>query len=471
MITKVNKRHQRGWYIPLLLCITFINFGCATSGKAQKNEITQNQKDNAAKLIDAALSSDRGFERLTYLGDHFGNRLSGSESLERTIDWILETMKKDGLENVRSQPVMVPHWVRGDEYVQLLSPRERELPMLGLGGSIGTPAEGITAEALVVKSFDELKERSDEAKGKIIVFNAPFTSYGETVRYRVNGAVAAAKVGAVASLIRSVGSYSIQTPHTGVMHYAEGVRKIPHAAITIEDAKMLQRMQDRDEPIKLKLFMEARTLPDAPSRNVLAEIKGSEYPNEVVVLGGHIDSWDVGQGVMDDGGGCVAAWEAVLLMKELGLRPKRTVRVVNWTNEENGLQGGKTYRDSVVSKGVEKHVLAIETDSGVFDPKGFGFSGSDEAFQILKQLSPLLNPIDAGEIVKGGGGADISPLMKDGVPGMGLRVDGSKYFWFHHTDADTIDKLDKESFNKCVATLAVAAYVVADLDQPLPREE
>jgi carboxypeptidase Q len=460
---------RSGWITTLMIGALAFNLGCVSSGNAQK-AVTDTHKENADKLIDAAMSSDRGFERLTYIGDHFGPRLSGSESLEHTIDWILKSMKEDGLENVRSQPVMVPHWIRGDESVTLLSPRKRDLPMLGLGGSIGTPAEGITAEAIVVKSFDELKQRADEAKGKIVVYNAAFTSYGETVRYRVNGAVEAAKVGAVASLIRSVGSYSMQTPHTGVMRYNDDVRKIPHAAITVEDAMMLQRMQDRGEPIRLKVFMEARTLPDAQSRNILAEIKGSEYPNEVIVLGGHIDSWDVGQGVMDDAGGCVAAWEAVLLMKELGIRPKRTVRVVHWTNEENGLRGGNAYRDSVQSKGEEQHILAMESDSGVFDPKGFGFTGSDAAFAIMQQVGKLLDPINAGEITRGGGGADISPLMKDGVPGMGLRVDGSKYFWFHHTDADTIDKLDQESFNKCVAAMAVAAYVVADLDEPLPRD-
>jgi carboxypeptidase Q len=457
------------WQLALWALLLFINLGCASSGTAQKT-ITETHKQQAAKLIETAMANDLGFQRLTNFGDRFGHRLSGSESLEQSIDWILKTMKEDGLENVTAQPVMVPHWVRGDEYVKMITPRQKALPMLGLGGSIGTPAEGITAEVLVVRDYEELKSKADQANGKIVVYNAPFTSYGETVTYRVDGAVEAAKVGAVASLVRSVGNSSMQTPHTGVMYYEEGVRKIPHAAITIEDAQLLQRMQDRGETIELELFMEARTLPDAPSRNVLAEITGSEYPNEVIVLGGHIDSWDVGQGVMDDAGGCFAAWEAVRLMKELGLRPKRTVRVVHWTNEENGLQGGNTYKDSVVAQqAIEDHILAMESDSGVFDPQGFGFSGSDEAFEIIQQIGALLDPLKAGEITRGGGGADISPLMQEGVPGMGLRVDGSKYFWYHHTAADTIDKLDKEAFNKCVAAMAVMSYVVADMDAPLPR--
>ena len=217
--------------------------------------------------------------------------------------------------------------------------------------------------------------------------------------------------------------------------------------------------------------MEAMTLPDAQSHNVIAEITGSEFPEEIVVMGGHIDSWDVGQGAMDDGGGCVAAWEALRLIKESGLRPKRTIRVVLWTNEENGLAGGTEYRRWVEEdeKSLEKHVLAMESDAGVFDPIGFGFSGSDEAFEIISEIGSLLKPIEADEVKKGGGGADIGPLMQGGVPGMGLNVDGEKYFWFHHTDADTIDKLNLQDFNECVATMGVHAFVVADLDQTLPR--
>ncbi|MGY8780789.1 MAG: M20/M25/M40 family metallo-hydrolase, partial [Fidelibacterota bacterium] len=218
----------------------------------------------------------------------------------------------------------------------------------------------------------------------------------------------------------------------------------------------------------ITLRMEARFDEDSPSRNVVAEIKGSEFPDEVIVLGGHIDSWDVGQGAMDDGGGCVAAWQAVKLMKELGLRPKRTVRVVMWTNEENGLRGGDGYRDAHIND-LENHILAMESDAGVFRPQGFGFSGSDEAFDIISDIGKLLDPIESGSITKGGGGADIGPIMREGVPGMGLKVEGSKYFWYHHTNADTWDKLDKDDFNRCVATMAVMAYVVADMPERLPR--
>jgi carboxypeptidase Q len=261
----------------------------------------------------------------------------------------------------------------------------------------------------------------------------------------------------------------MQTPHTGTSSYQKGVKKIPHAAITVEDAMLLQRFQDRGQQPVVHLTMEAETLPETTSRNIIAEIRGSENPEEIVVLGGHIDSWDVGQGAMDDAGGSFAAWEAVLLMKKLGLTPKRTIRVVMWTNEENGLRGGTAYRDMVQENGsLENHVLAIESDAGVFEPKGFGFGGTEEAYKIISKAAPLLEPIGANDISEGGGGADIGPIMREGVPGMGLRVDGSRYFWYHHTAADTIDKLDEEEYQKSIAAMAIMAYIAAEMPEPLP---
>ena len=425
-------------------------------------------KPAADRLIDAALADTAAWERLTYFVDRFGSRFSGSASLEAAHDWILSEAARDGLENVRGEPVMVPHWVRGEESAVLIEPRRQELPMLGLGGSIATPPGGITAEVLVVSSFEELEQRSADARDRIVLFDVPFTTYGETVRYRSQGAIAAGRVGAVASLIRSVTPYSMKTPHTGGMSYSDDVPRIPHAAITVEDAAMLHRMQERGERIVVTLRMSARMLPDAPSKNVIAELRGREFPDEVVVLGGHTDSWDVGQGAMDDAGGVIAAWEAVRLMQELGLRPRRTVRFVGWTNEENGLRGATAYRDAHMDE-LDDHVLAIESDAGVFKPLGYGFTGSDDAFAILSEVGRLLERIDAGDIQRGGGGADIGPIMRLGVPGMGLNVEGSRYFWYHHTDADTIDKLDMREFLECVASLAVMAYVVAELPESLPR--
>ena len=424
--------------------------------------------DAAERIIRAALDDSVAFDRLAELADTFGPRFTGTPNLERAIDWVVEQMRRDGLERVRTEEVRVPHWDRGEESLVMLKPRRAEIPMLGLGRSIGTPPGGISGEVLVVSSFDELERRAEEAEGKIVLFNAPFTTYGQTVRYRSSGAVAAARAGAVASLIRSVGPFSMQTPHTGTTNYSEGVPRIPHAAISLEAAEMFARMTARGQRVTVRLEMGARTLPDTTSRNVIAEFVGRERPEEIVVVGGHIDSWDVGQGAHDDAGGSVASWEAVRLLAELGLRPRRTIRVVLWTNEENGLRGATTYKDNQ-GEAVNDHVLAIESDAGVFAPTGFGFAGSDEAFAVVQRIGRLLEPIGADTIARGGGGADIGPLMREGVPGMGLNVDRTRYFWYHHTDADTIDKVDPDAFNRCVAALAVMVYVVAEMPERLPR--
>jgi carboxypeptidase Q len=440
----------------------------AASPAVAQGTIADRYRNDANRIIDAALADSAAWNRLAELTERFGNRFSGSDRLERAIDWIMAEMKKDGLQNVRGEPVMVPRWVRGTESAELVQPRRQALPMLGLGGSIATPPAGITGEVLVVNSFDDLKAKAAQARGKIVLFDVPFTAYGQTVVYRTNGAVEAARVGAIASLIRSVTPYSMRTPHTGAMRYDSTVRRIPHAAITVEDAMMLHRMQDRGEKIVVTLKMSARTLPDAPSRNVMGEIVGTERPDEVIVFGGHIDSWDVGQGAMDDGGGVMVAWEALRVLQRLGIKPRRTIRVVGWTNEENGGRGGQGYRDAHKAN-LEKHVLAIESDGGVFKPQGFGFTGSDQAFEIVKQIGSLLMRIEAGNVTRGGGGADIAPIMALGVPGMSLNVDGTRYFWYHHTDADTIDKLDPRDMALCVATMAVMAYIVADMPEKLPR--
>ena len=430
--------------------------------------ITDRYRGDADRIIDAALKDSTAWSRLAEMTEKFGNRLSGTAALEQTIDWVIARMKEDGLQNVRGEPAMVPVWVRGEESAQMVRPRVQNLPMLGLGGSIATPPGGITADVLVVGSFSDLTAKAGQASGKIVLFDVPFTNYGETVQYRARGAIAAAKVGAVGALMRSVTPYSQRTPHTGGMLYDSTVRRIPAAAITVEDAEMIHRLVDRGERVRVTLTMSAKTLPDAPSRNVMGELVGAEKPDEIVVFGGHIDSWDVGRGAMDDGGGVVVAGEAVRLLKRLGLKPKRTIRVVGWTNEENGGRGGQAYRDAHKAE-VDKHVLAIESDGGVFKPQGFSFTGSDAAAAMLKQIALLLDRIDAGAIVKGGGGADIGPIMALGVPGLGLNVDGTKYFWYHHTDADTIDKLDPNDMARCVAAMAVMAYVAADMPEILPR--
>ncbi|HET7321841.1 MAG TPA: M20/M25/M40 family metallo-hydrolase [Longimicrobiaceae bacterium] len=429
----------------------------------------------ADSLIRAATADMSAWLRIAEIADRFGPRLSGSQALENAIDWAVVQMKADGLENVHTEPVMVPHWVRGEESATLTAPARRELHLLGLGGSIGTPEGGIEAPVLVVGSFDELKQRAAEVPGKIVLFDVPFPSdtdpmetYGRVVQYRTRGASEAAKLGAVASLVRSIGPYGIQTPHAGNMHYQEGVKKIPTAALSLEDALLLHRWQMRGETPVVKLVMRDTTLADAPSRNVIGEIRGREKPDEVVVVSGHFDSWDVGTGSMDDAGGVVAAWEAVRLMKELGLRPRRTVRVVLWTNEENGTRGGRAYAQDHEQQ-LDQHVLAIESDNGVFRPLGFRFQGSDAGLAVMKQIAPLLAPIDATYMEKGEGEADVSYMIRDGVPGLALKVDDSRYFWYHHSEGDTPDKLDPHDVAKCVAAMAVAAYVAAEMPQPIPR--
>ena len=432
------------------------------------NSIIDRYTDASLSIISKALSDSTAYNRLSYLCDTFGPRLSGSKNLENAINWILKEMKKDGLVHVQGERVKVPAWIRGEESITLLKPFKKDLTMLGLGGSIATPKAGIVAEVMVVDDFKELDARSKKVKGKIILFNVPFETYGQTVNYRYAGASVAAKHGAVASLIRSIGPWSMNTPHTGVMKYEKNIKKIPHAALTMEDAMMLGRLHDRGEKIILKLEMEAKMAADRWSRNVIGQINGTTYPDEIIVVGGHIDSWDVGQGAHDDGGGCIAAWEAVRLIKELGLKPKRTIRCVMWTNEENGGKGNQAYRDMHMDE-LKNHVLAIESDGGVFAPEGFGFTGSDKAREIITDIHQLMKPIQAHTLSKGGRAADVSPLNDEGVPVMSLKVDGSKYFWYHHTNADTFDKVDFYEFNRCVAAMAIMSFIVADLDEPLPR--
>lgn len=466
MRSHTRNRHMTKLRLALLGFAAFIS----TANAQTTAPISLRYRDAADKIIATSLADSFAYDRLARLTDTFGHRLSGSESLERAIDWIMSEMRADGLQNVHGEKVMVPRWVRGQESATLLSPRRYALHMIGLGRSVGTPRSGITAPVLVVSSYADLAARGAEVKGKIVLFNVPFTGYGQTVRYRSAGADSASKLGARAILLRSVSSGSMQNPHTGSMSYDSTgtIRKIPGAAISVEDAMMLARMAARGEKLVVTLKMEARMLPDVPSRNVIAELVGSEKPDEVVVLGGHIDSWDVGQGAMDDGGGSVAAWEAVRLIKRLGLKPRRTLRVVLWTNEENGLRGGNGYRDAHRNE-LDKHMLAMESDGGVFKPLGFGASTTPEGMKMFADMASLLEPIKATRITEGGADADNGPIVALGVPGLSLNVDGSKYFWYHHSAADMMDKLDPREMAECVAAMAVMAYITADMPETIPR--
>ncbi len=419
-----------------------------SSGASAEESWIDAYRADAQRIIEAATADHSAWERLAELTDTFGHRLAGSPQLEASLRWGAEQMKAEGLENVRLEPVKVPHWVRGDESLVLIEPDAGEVPMLGLGNSVGTRPEGLGAGVIVVRSFEELEERADEVRSRIVMYDVPFTGYGETVRYRSSGPSRAAALGAT--------------------RYDEAQPKIPAAAISAEDASRLSRIQARGQRLVVRLTMNAHTLPDADSANLVAELPGSELLESIVVLGGHIDSWDVGTGAMDDGGGSVAAWQAVSLLKRLGLRPRRTVRVVWWTNEENGLRGGREYLERHRDQ-LENYQLALESDSGVFRPTGFGFTGADSARGIVEEIATLLEPIGADAVGPSGGGADIGPIVAaGGIPAMGLSVDGP-YFTYHHTPADTIERLDPDDMAKCVAAMAVMVYVAANLPELLER--
>ena len=420
----------------------------------------------ASRIIAAATADDAAWQRLALMTDTFGPRLSGSAALDATLRWAADEMKKD-FDEVRLDPVMVPHWLRGVESLEMVTPPGGPLVMLGLGNSVGTNGKPLEADVLVVRSFADLDANAAAAKGRIVLFNVPYTAYGETVAYRSSGPSRAAVHGAVAVLVRAVGPPGLRTPHTGGLRYAADQPQIPAAAISTEDADRLQRMQDRGTRVVLRLRMEARFLPDARSANLIAEYKGRERPDEIVAIGCHIDSWDVGMGATDDGGGCVAMWEAVRVLRSLELRPRRTIRVVFWTNEENGLRGGLAYRDKYMDQ-LPKHVMMLESDGGVFKPSGFGFSGPERGRAMATQIAALLAPVGADRIGPSGGGADIGPSVEAGnIPAMSLEVDGSKYFLIHHTPADTVDKIDPADIARCVASVAVMSYVVADMPHTL----
>lgn len=445
----------------LLTCLAVASLGAQNPPAAQ---------DAAAERIRAEASRTHGaYQDLAWLCDRIGHRLAGSPQLDQAIAWAQERMRAAGLVNVHAEPVMVPHWVRGSEAAELLEPARRPLNILGLGGSVGTPPEGITADVLVVGSFAELEQLGAAVKGKIVLFDVPWKSYGHNVAYRWAGASRAARQGAVAALVRSVGPVSLDTPHTGVLGYEANAPQIPAAAVTIEAASQMRRMQDRGERVRLRLEMGARTLPDAPSANVVGEVRGTVRPEEVIILSGHLDSWDVGQGAQDDGTGCVLAMEAARLIQALGLKPKRTIRVVLWTNEENGLRGGLGYLEAHRAE-LKDIVAAVESDSGGERVKAFDLDlpkatpeAKASALAALKSLAGVMAPYGA-TFRLGGSGADVSPIVAEGVPGIGMEHAATHYFDIHHTRADTFDKVDRDDLDFNAAALATFAYALAQSD-------
>lgn len=444
---------------------------------SQSTAIADRYRGIAEKILAAAHSDRSAYQHLADLTDTVGHRLAGSPELDRAVQWGVAAMKAEGLANVHTEKVMVPHWARGVEEAAIVTPHEHPIRVLGLGGSVGTAKGGVTAPLVVVHDFKELEAQKDRVKGAIVLYDVAMpafdplatedsTGYGKTVGYRFRGASEAAKRGAVAVLMRSVTARSLGTLHAGAMGYTEDAPKIPAAAVTVEDALLLDRMAQRG-PITFHLRMDDQILPDVESANVIGELVGKDKPDELVVIGGHLDSWDVGQGAHDDGAGIVTMLGAAALLHKLGLQPHRTIRVVFWVNEENGVRGAKAYAEAHKDE-LAKTVLAVEDDTGGFEPQGFRADHHDKVaakrvVARIAEIASLLQPLHATKVREGEGGTDIGPMEEAGVPQVGLSVDMHWYFDYHHTEADTLDKVDPQAISDDVAAMAVLAYVVADL--------
>ncbi len=451
---------------------------CAAQGPSAES-IEARYAASAKRIIDAALAGNDAWQKMQELCDGIGHRLSGSPQLDQAVAWAQAALRRDGQENVRAESVDVPRWVRGRESCEMVEPRPARLHMLGLGGSVATPTEGITAEVVCVRDKDELATIGRAAAGKIVLFNYPMkpydpvggTGYGDAVHYRGRAAQYAAQYGAVAALVRSVTAHSLRSPHTGAMSYGDATVKVPAAALSVEDAELIARLTRRGERVVVRLRMEARDEGDARSANVIGELRGREKPEEVVVIGGHLDSWDVGQGAHDDGGGCVISMEAVNVLRRLNMIPRRTIRVVLFTNEENGLRGARAYAKQHADE-LPRHVAAIEADIGVFAPAGYSFEIRDAEREgavrrRLESILRLLSPLGTMKLETGHSGADLGPMKTAGFALLGHLSDPARYFDYHHSDADTLDKVDPAELSRNVAGLATVAYILADMEERL----
>jgi hypothetical protein len=428
----------------------------------------------AQRLIDHVLANSQAYDTLAHLTDEIGPRLSGSKNAAEAVRWTTGQFRAWGID-VRNEPVMVPHWVRGVERGHLVSHRDQLLVLTALGGSVATPAAGITADVIEVSAFDELEKLGREKiRGKIVYYNNPmdmaliesgqvFEAYGKAVAFRGSGASHAAEYGAVAAVIRSVASASLRSPHTGSLRYDETQPKIPAAALSTEDGDLVHRLLAKGQRVRMHLVLTPRTLPDVASANVVAEIRGSERPEEIVLIGGHLDSWDLGTGAIDNGSGCAMVMETMRVLKELGIRPKRTIRAVLFMNEENGLRGGRGYFDAAAKREeVQHHVAAIETDAGAAPPQGFTSTLEGKSLEALTRRAAVLNRIAPMTFTSSKHtGADTSPLIDAGVVGYGLRPDPRHYFDLHHSAADTLDKVDPKALTQNTAAIAGLAYLLA----------
>jgi carboxypeptidase Q len=438
------------------------------------------------QLHNAALSSDYAYVQLAHLCNNIGPRLSGSPQAQQAVQYVAAEMRRLGLD-VRLEKVMAPHWVRGAETAELMQfagqapGTTQKIVLTALGGSVATLDEGLTAEVVVADSFEHLASLGrGKVAGKVVLFNTRFDkqmaaqgfagdAYGQAVAYRGAGPSAAARLGAVASLVRSVGGADFRLPHTGAFGYASDAPKIPAAAVAAEDADLIAYLTAQG-PVRLHLTLTPRTLPDVESYNVIADLKGSEHPEQVIIVSGHLDSWDLGTGAIDDGAGVAVALQVAQLIKRLGLRPKRTIRVIAWMNEENGLMGGRTYAEDHKAE-FANHVAAIESDLGAGHPVGFSAHVYAKALEMLRPIAAVLQASGAGIIrqSQNAEGADVSPLDAAGVPTLAPIQDNRSYFNYHHTAADTLDKVFPRELAENAAVVAVLAYAIANLPEPLPR--
>jgi Zn-dependent M28 family amino/carboxypeptidase len=433
----------------------------------------------------AALASDFALRQVEHISNNIGPRLSGSVQAAHAVEYVAAEMRKMGLE-VRLQKVMVPHWVRGEEKGELVQWQgmtpgtTQKIVLTALGGSIATSSEGLTGEVVVVNSFDELNNLGrDKVAGKIVLFNNKFdremaasgfggAAYGQAVAYRFGGAGAAARLGAIAALVRSAGGSQNRLAHTGAMGYQDGVTKIPTAAVTFEDADTIAYLA-AEGTTKVHILLTPQTLPDVESYNVIADLKGSEKPDEVVIVSGHLDSWDLGRGAIDDGAGVAMSMATPYIIKQLGLRPKRTIRFIAWMNEENGGRGSAGYAEDQKDN-IAKHFGAIEADLGASHPVGFLFAGKQEAVPFFTPIANVLQRQGAGIVqVQANVGSDVGPLTQKGVPSFAPYFDQRTYFLYHHTAADTFDKIVPKEMAENASVVAVLAYGLANMEQPLPR--
>ena len=474
--------------IVIVVCLILI-FSVAAQRRGRGSNYTYPPQllDELQRLQQAALASDYAFKQTAYLTTNIGPRLSGSAQAQRAVEYVAEEMRKLGLE-VKLEKTMVPHWVRGVETGELtqfpgMAPgTTQKVVLTALGGSIATPPAGLVAPVVVVNNFDELNTLGEsKVKGKIVLFNAKFDeklqaqgfgleAYSQAVAYRGGGAVAAARLGAVAALNRSAGSGAYRLPHTGSTRYADGVPQIPAAAVTAEDAEAIAYLVSQGE-VQMRLTLAPKTLPDAESYNVIADLKGSQSPEQIIIVSGHLDSWDLGTGALDDAAGVAVAMQVANLCRQLKLTPKRTIRVIAWMNEENGLRGGTTYFQNRPNE-VLNHIAAIESDLGAGHPVGFYAHVATNVLPILQPIANLLQSSGAGAIrqVTNPVGADISPLENAGVPGFAPIQDERTYFRYHHTPADTLDKINPRELAENAAVMTVLAYAIATLPETLPKQ-